>query len=352
MSGARRFEEFKSILDHKNYFKLVCGAGNQDHSWVERLVFIYVMAGATGIDIAADHEVVKAAVKGIERAEKYLREVKQKCLVIKPFITVSVGMPGDHHVRKAWFNDDCSACDACISVCPTDAIPDGLVVIDELCIGCGACDAVCHFNAVEYTNVGHDLDELLPGLLSLGADNVELHAAVPNDEVVMNEWKSVCDVVTDSYCSMSIDRKHLSNTALLARIEKAREIAGERTMIQADGVPMGGTGGDIGKTIQAIAIADQINRMVHFDNKRKKNDRQLMMLLSGGTNNETRVLAEAAGLEYHGIAVGTFARKQIQEEIQSNKIFQNTELIDLAVAKAKDVVDASVTENNNVITLG
>jgi len=352
MGDTRRFQDFKSILESKNYFKLVCGAGNQDHEWVERLVFVYTMAGAIGIDVAADAEVVMATVKGIERAEQFLREIKGQRLVVRPFITVSVGMPGDHHVRKAWFNDACSACDACIPVCPTDAIPEGLVVIDELCIGCGACDAACHFNAVEYTNVSHNLEELLPELLALGADNVELHAAVPNDDVVMAEWQAVCDVVTDSYCSMSIDRNHLSNTALMIRIEKAREIAGERTMIQADGVPMGGTGGDIGKTIQAIAIADQINRMFHFDIKRKRTDRQLMVLLSGGTNNETRVLAEAAGLEYHGVAIGTFARKQIQNEIQINAIFDDTELIDTAVAKAKAVVDASVTENDNVVALG
>ena len=351
MESTLRFQNFKSILEQKNYFKLVCGAGNQDYEWIERLVFVYTMAGATGIDIAADSEVVKAAVKGVDRAEEYLWEIKGQRLVVRPFITVSVGMPGDDHIRKAWFNDACSACDACIPVCPTDAIPEGLVVIEELCIGCGACDSACHFNAVEYTNVSHNLEELLPDLLALGADNVELHAAVPNDDVVMAEWQAVCDVVTDSYCSMSIDRNYLSNTALLVRIDKARELAGERTMIQADGVPMGGTGGDVGKTIQAIAIADQINRMVHFDKKRKKADQQLMVLLSGGTNNETRVLAEAAGLEYHGIAIGTFARKQIQNEVRTNAIFDDAELIDTAVAKAVAVVEASVTENGNVVAL-
>ena len=71
MSHSKRYNEFTSVLDDKNYFKLVCGAGNQDSEWVERLVFIYVMAGVTGIDVAADVEVVKAAVQGVDRAEKY-----------------------------------------------------------------------------------------------------------------------------------------------------------------------------------------------------------------------------------------------------------------------------------------
>lgn len=351
MGDTQRFQDFKSILERKNYFKVVCGAGNQAHEQVERIAFIYTIAGATGIDIAADPEAVKAAVMGIDRAERYLRDVKNQRLVVRPFITVSVGMPGDHHIRKAWFNEACSACDACIPVCPTEAIPEGLVVIDELCIGCGACEAACHFDAVRYTDTSHDLEILLPNLISLGADNVELHAAVPNDEVVMAEWKVVCNVVTDNYCSMSLDRNYLSNNALLSRIEQAMAIAGERTMIQADGVPMGGTDSSIRTTIQAIAATEQINRMIHFDKKRKKADRQLMVLMSGGTNSHTRVLAEAAELEYHGIAIGTFARKQIEIEIRTDAIFDDLSMIDMAVTKALALVDASVAENNNVVAL-
>ena len=347
---SKRFDDFRSILEEKNYFKLVCGAGNQDFEWVEKLVFIYAMAGANGVDMAADPDVVKAAVRGIERAEEYLKD-KGKRLAIRPFLTVSVGMPGDHHVRKAWFNDDCTACDKCIPVCPTNAIPDSLVVIDDLCIGCGACEDACHFHSVEYTNVGHDLEELLPELLRLGADNVELHAAVPNDDIVMEEWQSVCNVVKDSYCSMSIDRNYLSNTALLSRINKAQDIAGERTMIQADGVPMGGTGSDIGKTLQAIAIADQINRVVHFDKKRKKDKRKVMLLLSGGTNDKTRDLADEAGLEYHGIALGTFARKVVWDEVEAEDLYSNSDLIELAVSKAKNLVDLSVRSNCNVVPI-
>lgn len=351
MVMSQRFHDFRSTLENKNYFKLVCGAGNQDDKWVEKLVFIYTMAGGTGVDMAADPDIVRAAVRGVNRAEEYLRDEKGMRLVVRPFLTVSVGMPGDHHVRKAWFNDSCTACDACIPVCPTDAIPEGLVVVDELCIGCGACEVACHFNAIEYTNVGHELENLLPELLKLGADNVELHAAVPNDEIVMKEWQVICDVVTDSYCSISIDRNYLSNMALLSRIDMAQEIAGERIMVQADGVPMGGVGGEVGKTIQAIAIADQINRMIHFNKKRKKIARKPMMLLSGGTNAKTYELAEAAGLEYNGIAVGTYARKIIWDELRASNLYANKEIIGRAVSKAKELVDCSVTENSNVVAI-
>ena len=47
-------------------------------------------------------------------------------LAFKPFITVSVGMPGDHHVRKAFITKDCVSCNLCIPSCPTDAIQNHL----------------------------------------------------------------------------------------------------------------------------------------------------------------------------------------------------------------------------------
>ena len=70
-----------------------------------------------------------------------------------PFITVSVGMPGDHHVRKAIITDNCVSCNLCIPTCPTEAIPKELKIITELCIGCGNCEAACPpaANAIKYT---------------------------------------------------------------------------------------------------------------------------------------------------------------------------------------------------------
>ena len=89
------------------------------------------MAGCKGFDVSASPEIVAACKEGIEyafsQADPYWSDDTDP-----PFITVSVGMPGDHHVRKAIITNDCVKCNLCIPVCPTDAIPDNLQVIDHL----------------------------------------------------------------------------------------------------------------------------------------------------------------------------------------------------------------------------
>ena len=125
-----RFKEMKSLLDAGRYVKLVCGAGNENAEEVRRLTVIYALAGSNGFDVSATPSVVEACVSGIEMAYK-LAEKLGKSIPVRPFITVSVGMGGDHHVRKAYIVDDCVDCGKCIPVCPTDAIPESYEIIRE-----------------------------------------------------------------------------------------------------------------------------------------------------------------------------------------------------------------------------
>ena len=50
----------KDLLDKKECFKLVCGAGNEDATEVERLVTIYSLAGCNFFDLCAKPEIVNA----------------------------------------------------------------------------------------------------------------------------------------------------------------------------------------------------------------------------------------------------------------------------------------------------
>lgn len=315
MSDSERYSELRKLFSNNLYFKLVCGAGNEDEEEVRRLAIIYTLAGASGLDISATPSVVRACREGIDLAYKFSEDLDIS-IPHRPYIKVSVGMPGDHHVRKAYINDDCVACDLCIPVCPTAAIPDDLKIITEKCIGCGLCEVACppKIAAIRYEHNDKDLSKLLPECIREGAENIELHAAVMDNNSIMDEWEIVANSQKNHFISMCVDRLNLSDKELFRRINNAHEIAGDRLLIQADGIPMGGTGDDYNTTLQAVAIADLIQRKMKSKNKKL---RDLPILLSGGTNSKTASLAKMNNIDFCGVAIGTHARGVVQQHVDS-----------------------------------
>ena len=314
-----------SLLKTSKFFKLVCGAGNENLEEVKVLSFIYTLAGAKGMDVSANPKVVKSCTDGIDLAISFLNKDERKDF-IRPFITVSVGMPGDHHVRKAFINHDCISCNLCIPACPTDAIPDNLIVIDSQCIGCGDCSAVCPVNVISYKHNEKELKKILPQCLSAGAEQIELHAAVKEDQTIMQEWQLINQINTEGHLSMCLDRLHLSDFSLEERIKKARDISGNRLIIQADGYPMSGGEDDFNTTLQAVAIADVINK--RFNKK---------------INSLTASLARQNDVRFQGVSIGTFARKIVKEYIIQKNFYDNRLLIDNAVKRAKKLVDDNIS---------
>ena len=252
-----RFETMKSLLEQKKLFKLVCGAGNEDAEQVRRLAFVYTLAGAKCFDVSANNDVVKKAVIGIKEATDYAAKLGKK-IKIRPFINVSIGMRGDPHVRKATITENCVKCSKCVEVCPTDAITENLHVLTEKCIGCGNCESVCNANAIKFYHANKKLKKALEECKQHGAEQFELHAAVPDSGAIFEEWQMINEVLTDNYVSMCLDRLHLSDFKLEKRIQKAKDISKDRLIIQADGVPMSGGNDDFNTTLQAVAIADII----------------------------------------------------------------------------------------------
>lgn len=325
-----RFEIMTYLFDKKKLFKLVCGAGNEDAEEVRKLVFVYALAGAKCFDVSANTEVVKQAVVAIQEATDYAKKINRE-LTIRPFINVSIGMRGDPHVRKARITEKCVQCRACIGECPTGAINDDIQVIEAKCIGCGNCESACNYQAITFYHKNRNLKSLLEECKHYGAEQLELHAAVPDADSIFDEWLMINEIIKDNYVSMCLDRLHLSDAHLKRRITRAKSISKEHLIIQADGVPMSGASDDFNTTLQAVAIADII----------MKSKLEVKVLLSGGTNSLTAKLANMCDVAYNGIAIGTFARNLIKELIKEDDFVQD----DNKIAQALHIADKLVRDN-------
>jgi len=189
-----RFETMKYLLNKRKLFKLVCGAGNEDAEQVKKLAFVYTLAGAKCFDVSANIEVVQKAAIGIQEAFSYSKKL-DKQIEIRPFINVSIGMRGDPHVRKAKITEQCTQCKACISKCPTDAIDDDLVIETANCIGCGNCESACKHGAVKFFHAEKNLKGLLEECRQNGAEQIELHAAVPDSDSIFGEWNIINSII-------------------------------------------------------------------------------------------------------------------------------------------------------------
>ena len=300
---------------------------------------------------------------------------------VRPFIMASIGMPGDHHVRKSYIDPTlCLGCRLCIPVCPTNAIPEGFIseldmwkelggsyeqedqskeiVIKDLCIGCGKCSNICpKDDIISYRHNARELRELLPKCMEAGAETFELHAAVGEDDVTMEEWKVLNEINSSNYNSMCLDRLNLGNLKLEHRISEAALISDNKIIIQADGYPMSGGEDDYNTTLQAVACADVINK--RFNIRRKKVQKEtsgkakminkmfyrplnskkvIPIVLSGGTNSQSRELAEAAWVRCNGIAIGTFARDIVEDFVRDENFYSDINIIKSAYEVAKSLV--------------
>lgn len=381
-----RYEILKQIIHKQKCFKMICGAGNENKSHVKKLAFIYTLAGTTILDISANVEVVQSAMEGIDLAYNYANKLNV-CIKTRPYIMVSIGMPGDHHVRKSYIDPiKCIGCSLCIPVCPTDAIPKDFIrhlsifkdlggsfdnedqskeiVIKDLCIGCGKCSNICpKTDIISYRHNSRELRELLPRCMRAGAELFELHSAVGEDDITMEEWKLINEINTTNYNSMCLDRLNLGNLKLEYRIEEVQKISRDKVIIQADGLPMSGGENDYNTTLQAVACADIINKKFNTKiNKKREKDSMgnekisskkiyksmddkdnIPILLSGGTNSFSKELSVKSDVRINGVAIGTYARDIIEEYISSDDFYENKDKIQSAFRIAKQLVDV----NNN-----
>lgn len=285
--------EFLEYLKNNKVFKLVCGAGNENAEEVEKLVELYSKAGCNIFDVSANIEVVKAAKRGLEKAG--IKENR--------FICVSVGIKGDPHISKAKIDLDlCKGCFKCFGVCPQGAISK-CVVDDKKCIGCAKCQRICIADAIKMESCPTDLKLVLPNIIKEGIDCLEFHAITDDENEVDEKWQ-LLNSLFEGVLSICIDRAKLSNEALKNRLNRMLSLRNPfTTIIQADGAPMSGGKDDFKTTLQAVATAEQV----------QKENLSVFTLLSGGTNSKTAKLANQCGVDFTGVAIGSYARHIVKD---------------------------------------
>lgn len=319
----------EDILKEKRCFKLVCGAGNEDAVEVEKLVALYAKAGARYFDLSAREDVVLAAQRGLRRVIP-ASELKYY------FLNVSVGIKGDPHVSKALIDDACcTLCGRCKNVCLQKAVleEDGHYRINRTrCIGCGACMRECHVSAISSYSTNRQLEDVLPPLVNLGIDSIELHAVSDDEEGISEQWR----IINDCFCgmlSLCIDRSCLGDRQLIVRIK--RLIDGRKafsTIVQADGAPMSGCDDDPATTLQALATAQIVQRA----------NLPVYLMLSGGTNSTTTHYASDFAISAHGIALGSYARMIVRDQIDRDDFLENQVVFNQALTIARALVEKSL----------
>lgn len=100
------------------------------------------------------------------------------------------------------------------------------------------------------------------------------------------------------------------------------------TIVQADGFPMSGGKDDYKTTLQAVATAEIVQNA----------KMPVYIMLSGGTNSKTAELAKLCGINYNGIAIGTFARKIVNRYIEREDFLKNDYIFNEALNIARSLV--------------
>lgn len=311
----------KELLETKHCFKLVCGAGNEDIEDIKRLVYLYAVAGCRFFDLSANGDVILAAKEALDIAKVY-----------DAYLCVSVGIKNDPHVKKAVIDyDRCVNCGACEEICPEGAIHYAKVK-KEKCIGCGRCWRVCSRAAISYISEEKDLNEVLPKIVETGIDCIELHAMGLNDEEVFSKWKYINDNF-EGLLSICTSRGQLSDEAMVKRIEKMLENRKPySTIVQSDGFPMSGGDDNYKSTLQAVATGEIVQNA----------KLPVYLILSGGTNAKTTELAKMCDISYHGVAVGSYARKIVRRYVERPDFWTNPVVLNSALEIAKPLIDSVI----------
>jgi|GEM_PF-817235 len=355
-----------NFLKERKFFKLVCGASLDDVDLVENLVYVFTLAGAHVIDLAASADVIFAARRGIEKA-LLSSNLRLPTLVPRPLLMASIQIDKDPHFRKIEVDyAKCDLCSACVKVCPTEAfaikchsvpafaginssgnpglgleewIPNQVgndtqkkefLYSIERCYGCGICPSYCHVNALSLIDINPSPKQTLQEMIDLDVKSIEFHFGKGYIKL-KDIWSDIKGLVKKlDLISFSIGSDLLTPEEIKEAARLCYELAGEGIIIQCDGTPMSGgkkSGSGNNKDKSSLDVAKIIEEL----------KLPAYLQISGGTDEKSFSRAEELGLKINGVAIGSYARKLVMPYL---KDLNNKDNLENATNLAKSLVNS------------
>jgi ferredoxin len=297
-------QQVLDALGQRRYFKLICGGSFTDVDKIAGLVRLYTLAGGVDcLDIAPDPAVVQTVSDSLDRLPLDVR---------RPLVMVSLPLDPDPHFRKIDLVEPaCITCNACLPVCPTEALAEGdplnKILIDQpLCYGCGRCVEVCPTEAL----VLHPIyqDAAFQAVLAhpvVGA--VEIHTHFADPYMLTDFLTHFATGLKGKLLSVCFRPDQLPPAQWLAFLEQLQAHTPWPVIVQADGAPMSGTE-DPTASLPALAAA----RLIYDTLQEQAPTAPYPLTISGGINQHTASwLKDPAHSYLAGVGMGTVARRAV-----------------------------------------
>ncbi|MDD3236613.1 MAG: DUF561 domain-containing protein [Candidatus Gastranaerophilales bacterium] len=309
-------------LNKRNLFKLILGLGNKNEDEIKAISQIYSKAGVDIFDITPDVEIFKLVKDTIERQGFSLKELP---------ICVSYPIGDDKHGKKAFVDKTkCLRCRHCIKKCSYGAISfEQEVIIDtKKCIGCEACKC----SAITYKKEEIALFESIETFQNYGVKFIELHISTPDIKVIKDTFIKLITKFPDLNFGVCVSREKFADIQLINLLKDLITLYDKKLIIQADGLSMNGGKDTTASTLQAVAIAQLLQELDAY------------IIISGGTNDKSKHLLDLCNVKANGIAIGSFGRLLIKDEVSNNEFWYNNNTFNSTLAKAVNLVK-SVKDN-------